>query len=214
MSDVARKIMRHVGHHGAGKRVFSAKDFLSLGYGSRRAIDTALCRLTKAGKLRRVARGLYDRPRINPDLKRPATPDLDAVVDAIARRDGTAMMVDNMVAANVYGLTTGVPSRPRYVTSGHSRDVAVGARRLELKHRPARITRWASSQAAGIVQVLDFLGKDVAAHPTVVAKLKAQASHAARRALARDMATLPTWMIPIARAILTGNAADEATHST
>jgi hypothetical protein len=205
--------MRHVGRYHAGDRVFSAKDFLSLGYGSRRAIDTALNRLAKSGKLRRVARGLYDRPRINPDLKRPAAPSLDAVVDAIARRDGIATMNDNMVAANVHGLTTGVPSRPRYVTNGHSRDVVVGGRRLELRHRPARIMRWASSRAAGIVQALDFLGKDLATDPTVVAKLRMRTSHAAKRDLARNMAMLPTWMIPVARAITLESATDGSTHT-
>ena len=159
MTDVAAKIVRYIGRHGAGSRVFAPKDFLSLGYGSRRAIDTALCRLAKAGKLRRVARGLYDRPRIDPELQRPATPNLDAVVDAIARRDGTAIMTDNMVAANVHRSHYWRPLAPAI---RNQRSFArCGCRRspLKLKHRPAKITRWATSQAAEIVQAFDFWGK-------------------------------------------------------
>jgi hypothetical protein len=203
MTDVATKIMRSVSRVKAGSQVFCAKDFLRLGYGTRQAIDTALCRLVKAGKLRRVARGLYDRPRINPALQRAASANLDAVVSAIARRDGITVMPDNMVAANTHGLTTGVPSRPRYVTSGPSRDISVGGRVVELRHRPPRITHWATSDAAGIVQSLDFLGKDVAQNPSAIAKLRARASDAAKRALARDMSMLPSWMIPAAREIAT-----------
>lgn len=205
MTDVASKILRHVRQYRAGTRVFSAKDFLRLGYGSRRAIDTALCRLAKVGALRRVSRGLYDRARINPDLKRPAIPNVDAVVDAVARRDGISVMPDNIVAANANGVTTGVPSRLRYVTSGHSRDISVAGRIVELRHRASRITRWAASEAAPIVQSLDYLGKDQALNPAAVAKLRGRASDAAKCALARNMVTLPSWMIPVARDIAEGD---------
>ena len=47
-------------------RVFTRSDFLDLG--STDAIGMALQRLLKAGKLRRVARGLYDMPRTHPLL--------------------------------------------------------------------------------------------------------------------------------------------------
>jgi predicted transcriptional regulator of viral defense system len=39
-----------------------------LDLGSRQAVDLALHRLAKKGTLRRLARGLYDYPRIDPEL--------------------------------------------------------------------------------------------------------------------------------------------------
>ncbi len=46
--------------------VVTPGDFLDLG--SRQAVDLALHRLAKKGTLRRLARGLYDYPRIDPEL--------------------------------------------------------------------------------------------------------------------------------------------------
>ena len=43
--------------------VWTPVDFLDLG--SREAIDQALHRLTRAGAIRRIARGLYDKPAFN-----------------------------------------------------------------------------------------------------------------------------------------------------
>jgi uncharacterized protein DUF6088 len=70
-----------------------------------------LQRLAQAGQLRRIDRGLYDTPRVNPLTKKPAVPDYyRQVIDAVARRDQVRMLVDGMTAANDLGLTTAVPS--------------------------------------------------------------------------------------------------------
>jgi hypothetical protein len=46
-------------------------------------VDQALSRLTKAGKIRRIGRGVYDIPKDHPMLG-PLLPDPDAVARAIA----------------------------------------------------------------------------------------------------------------------------------
>ena len=76
MTRVADRIMKRVSAHGRGRWVCTPKDFLDLG--GRQAVDQALSRLVKAGRLRRAGRGLYDLPRTSDVLKRPAPVDLDA----------------------------------------------------------------------------------------------------------------------------------------
>ena len=66
---------------------FSAKDFLDLG--KRGAVDVALGRLVVAGKIRHVARGLYDYPQQAKLLDGLLAPDVDQVAQAIARKTGT-----------------------------------------------------------------------------------------------------------------------------
>ena len=56
---------------GAKKEVWSPRDFLDLG--GRDATDKALQSLTQAGILRRVSRGLYDKPHFN-KLMQKTTP--------------------------------------------------------------------------------------------------------------------------------------------
>ncbi len=65
--------------------VFAPTDFLDLG--SRAAVDQALSRNCRAGLIRKASRGLYDVPHSHP-LIGPLSSSPDAVIKAIARRDG------------------------------------------------------------------------------------------------------------------------------
>ena len=98
--------------------VWTPADFASLG--GRDAIDKALQRLAKAGELRRIDRGLYDRPRINALTKKPTSPDYRKVLSALARRDQVRMLVDGMTAANDLGLTDAVPAHVTAPPRTHS----------------------------------------------------------------------------------------------
>ncbi|MCK5747303.1 MAG: type IV toxin-antitoxin system AbiEi family antitoxin domain-containing protein, partial [Oricola sp.] len=89
--------------------VWTPADFADLG--GRAAIDKTLQRLAAAGELRRIDRGLYDRPRKNSLTGQPTVPDYRAVIRAVTRRDQARVVVDGMTAANDLGLTTAVPAR-------------------------------------------------------------------------------------------------------
>src|SRR5258707_768056 len=78
--------------------VWTPIDFLDLG--SREAVDQVLHRLVASKDLRRIARGLYDKPGINQLTGRPTYPDYQHVVDALARRAQVRMVVDGITAAN------------------------------------------------------------------------------------------------------------------
>ena len=67
---------------GAPGAVFGPRMFGDLG--SRAAVDQALGRLTKAGKIRRITRGLYDVPKTHP-LLGVLSPDPEAIARSIAR---------------------------------------------------------------------------------------------------------------------------------
>ena len=84
MSDLKSAVAALVKADGAS-HVWVPTDFAS--YGNRDAVDKTLQRMVRGGELRRIDRGLYDRPAINRLTKRPTSPDYRAVVDAIARRD-------------------------------------------------------------------------------------------------------------------------------
>ena len=112
MASVAKRIMRRVAAHGKGRWVCTPKDFLDLG--SRAAVDAALSRLVRAGKLRRVGRGLYDRPVYSRLLKEIAAVNVYSVVDAVVRRDGLRILPSGIEAANGLGLTNAVPAKIEY----------------------------------------------------------------------------------------------------
>ena len=189
MPAVPSKIMNIVRRHGRGKRIYSYSDFAALG--TRTAVDRALARLAKGGKLRRVARGLYDFPRHSKLLDGSAPPSAEAVMEAIARRDEETIVPDHLVAANGLGLTTAVPVRPIFLTSGRSRSVKLGDRTIELRHAPAKLLRWSADPERLAAQAILWLGKDIALD--AVTKLREILSGRRIERLAQTRARVPLW---------------------
>ena len=136
-------------------QVWVPTDFVQLG--SRDAIDKTLQRMVQAGELRRIERGLYDKPRVNSLTKRPTMPDYRVVVDAIARRDHLRLLVDGMTAANDLGLTNAVPARVTIHTESRRRAVQLDKLSIEFKHTAPSRLYWAGRPAMRVVQALHWL---------------------------------------------------------
>ena len=82
--------------------VFTPNDFLDLG--SRSAVYTTLARGAKAGRIRKLAQGLYDYPRIGAGGQ-ALLPTTEAVVRALVGREATRFQPSGAHAANMLGLT-------------------------------------------------------------------------------------------------------------
>jgi hypothetical protein len=193
--------------------VWTPTDFLDLG--SRDAVDKVLQRVARAGELRRIARGLYDRPQKSSLTGAPTTPDYRQIVDAIARRDQARMLVSGMTAANDLQLTTAVPSRVVVHTDVRLCSIRVGNLVIEFKKTAPSRLYWAGRPAMRVVQALHWMkdvagDKDSALMNRLVKALKAPDHGAAIRAdLRAGMPTLPAWMQPIVRQLLDA-ASDDA----
>lgn len=202
MTGLADRIMRRTRAytaHGA-RTVFTPKDFLD--FGDRAAVDQALSRLSKRAQLRRVGRGLYDIPRVNPLLKRVAAPDVGAAVDAVARRDHISVVPNGMAAANRLGLTTAVSAKNDYLTDGPSRTLKVGGRAVRLTHAPRRLMALKDRPAGDVVRALHWLGPDLARDDAVVTTLQRRLPPAAKKDLARSRPLLDPLTAQIADRVL------------
>lgn len=183
--------------------VWTPVDFLDLG--PRAAVDKALQRLTADGKLSRIDRGLYYRPGANTLTGKPTSPEVRAIVDAIARRDQTRVVVDGMTAANDLGFTTAVPARISILTDARLRRIKIGNQQIVFKTvAPSRLY-WAGRPAMRVVQALHWLQDVMDRNDTrVMKRLRAildDPAHgpAIRDDLRRGLHTLPTWMQPVVR---------------
>ncbi len=123
MTDVADSVRSRI-ETADPATVWTPVDFLDVG--TRDAVDKGLQRLARAGVLRRIDRGLYDRPAISSLTKAPRTPDYRKVLDALARRDQARMLIDGLTAANDLGLTTAVPARVVVHTDMRRRSIPLG----------------------------------------------------------------------------------------
>ena len=169
------------------------------GIASDDAVHKALSRLVKNGTIRRLARGLYDYPRISAKLG-ALSPDPDAVAAALARKDGSKVEISPARAANLFGLTTQVPSKLVYLTSGSDRDAVIGQRTVRLKHAAPKNLVGAGTPSGKVFQALRYVGKDGADH-VVVAKLAKALPADVRARLPAEAASAPAWMRPVARQI-------------
>ena len=186
--------------------VWTPVDFVDLG--SRAAVDKSLQRLTANKKLSRIARGLYYRTGTNTLSGKPTTPDVRAIVDAIARRDQCRIVVDGLTAANDLGLTTAVPARVTVLTDGRLRPVEMGKQRIVFQTVAPRRLYWAGRPAMRVVQALywlrDLLDSDNA---DILQRLRAILTdpghgESIRDDLRRGLPTLPIWMQSIVRPLL------------
>ena len=94
--------------------LLSPKEFLHLG--SRAAIDQTLSRMAREGKLLRVGRGAYALPIQGRFGARP--PSAQSVMEAMESTSGETVVASGAAEANSLGLTTQVPTREVYLTSG------------------------------------------------------------------------------------------------
>ncbi|WP_173514784.1 DUF6088 family protein [Sinorhizobium psoraleae] len=171
--------------------VFTPSDFLDIA--ARAAVDQALSRLAKGGKLRRLARGLYDFPKVHPQLG-PLSPAPDDVAQALARETGSHVQIAGARAANALGLSTQVPAKSVYLTDGPSRRVILGKRVIDLRHTSPKHLIAPGSAAGTVVQALRHVGAVRARDVAQIAARRLSASD--KKTLASTAVQAPAWMRP------------------
>ena len=186
--------------------VWTPTDFLDLG--SREAVDKTLQRLARRGEVRRIDRGLYDKPVVNSLTKKRTSPDYRELINVVSRRDRSRMLVDGITAANDLGLTDAVPARVVVHTDARIRPVRLDNLVIEFKPTAPSKLYWAGRPAMRVVQALYWL-KDLLPgdHDRIMRRLQTILRDPANGAAIREdlrsgLATLPTWMQRIVRELL------------
>jgi hypothetical protein len=187
MSQLAQSILSQTQSLPEGG-LLSPKEFLHLG--SRAAIDQTLSRLAREGKLLRVGRGAYSLPVQGRFGVRP--PSTEAVIEAIESTSGETVVASGAAEANALGLTTQVPTREVFLTSGPSRRLKLGNREVELKHG----NRWqmllGKRPAGKAIRALIWFGPEQA--PMVLEVLRSKLPSQEWEAMRQARAWLPSWM--------------------
>lgn len=192
MQSIDSKVLSRI--YGRGKGcVVTPGDFLDLG--SRQAVDLALHRLAKKGTLRRLARGLYDYPRIDPDLG-PLSPTTDAIVKALKGRDKILLQPSGGYAANLLGLSDQVPMKIVFLTDGPARRVQLGKQVIMLKHTTPRAMATAGRVSGLVIQALRHIGQRHMDN-AIVARLKKRLSDDDKKQLLQDIRYAPAWIAAI-----------------
>ncbi len=129
MEKVAGHIESSLTKRKAGNILF-VSDFR--GIGAETAIRKALSRLTKSGKLRRIAQGIYYVPQIDPVLGE-LWPSAEQVAQKVADKEKVHIYPTGVYALNRLGLSTQVPTKLVYLTDGVSRVLTIGKMKVRFK---------------------------------------------------------------------------------
>ena len=158
--------------------------------GSRAAVDQALSRLARAGRLLRICRGVYMRP-VETRFGFCA-PNVEKAIVTLAALWGETIVPCGASAANVLGLTTQNPILSVYLTSGPNRQLRFGGQEARLRHAP----RWqlvAPYRRAGdAVRALAWFGPREVEDALAAVASRLSAEDMAELAAAR--AIMPSWM--------------------
>ena len=196
------------------RTVWTPTDFLDLG--SRDAVDKTLQRLVAADELRRIDRGLYDRPALNKLTHQKSPPDPRGVIDAVARRDQIRVLVDGMTAANDLGLTDAVPARIVVHTDARLRPIHLDALNITFRPTAASKLYWADRPAMRIVQALhwlrDMMGQEDGDR-MLLRRLRRllndpEQGPRLKNDLREGQLTLPAWMQVLLKPLLADDASD------
>jgi len=197
MQTMQDQILARIDRLGPGK-AFSAKDFLDIA--TRGSIDVALGGLTRKGTIRRIRRGLYDMPKVNPALGGKLSPDIDEAAQAIARRQRWKIVPEGAWAANLLGLSTQVPSKIIYLTDGPNNEVQIGRRSIHFKHARPKAMAELEGKFALVVQALRHLGKENVG-TREIETLRTKLSPQEKRRLLRDTRFGVDWIYDVAKKI-------------
>ena len=158
--------------------------------GSRAAVDQALSRLARHRRLMRICQGIYVRPIETRFGPRP--PAVEKVIAALSALWGETIVPCGGTSANALGLTTQVPVRSVYLTSGPDRRLKLGRLTVYFRHA----SRWqlvAPNRSAGAaVRALAWLGPEEVEEN--VAAVEARLSSADTDELTALRALMPAWL--------------------
>ena len=168
--------------------LISAKEFLHLG--SRAAVDQALKRLKERKELLPLYRGVYVRPvKTRFGTRAPAA---EKVIERFAATRAETVVAHGAAAANSLGLTTQVPTKLVYLTSGKSRRLKLGAQVVEMTHAPQWMLLPSHRAAGEAVRALIWIGERRAAEALTALKQKLPQSTVNELIAVRP--ALPGWL--------------------
>ncbi|AKS47830.1 hypothetical protein SAMN05444287_3351 [Octadecabacter temperatus] len=193
---ITSKILQRVKGKGRGA-IFAPSDLLDLG--SRASVDQTLSRLTDQGVIRRLTRGLYDYPKISARFGM-VQPSVYDVARVIARKDHYVLLMSQAAAANQFGLSTQVPSKPTYITDGPTRTRTVGRQVIQFRNASRKTLTGAGQTSGAVFQALRFVGKD-GVTDRVINKLAAALSDKDCDLLVKQSRDVPAWMKPVVQQI-------------
>jgi hypothetical protein len=158
-------------------------------------IRQILSRMVKNGEIERVARGIFVRPKKIAYLGK-VLPESEEIAKAVAETTGEIIVPNGAEAARLLHLSTQVPMKPIFYTSGNTRHIKVKNLEITLKHITPRKLVKPGTPVGLVIAALWYLGKsNVNEH--VIEKIKHQLKPKQFAELFKHTSQMPGWMAAV-----------------
>ena len=193
----SRQIQERIGAAAEGT-VFVNSDFADIA--DTETIRRNLNRLTQAGTLRRILKGVYEKPEYSEMLKEYVAADPEAVAKALARNYHWTIAPCGNTALNLLGLSTQVTAVWSYISDGPYKTYEWNSTKLEFKHRTNKEISFLSFMTVLVIQALKTLGKTNVTSKTIQT-LSSRLNEDDKAAMLREAAESTDWVYNAIRQI-------------
>lgn len=171
--------------------VYVAVDFVDIS--DKTSVNAYLARLVDEGLIRRVLRGVYDKPEYNDFLEEYVAPSPDKVANALARNFGWSIVPCGDTALNLLGLSTQVPAAWVYVSDGTYKEYTYDNTTIQFKRTTNKEVSKLSYKTALTVQALKALGKDKI-DDTVISRLGKLLTAEEKKTMLEEAKAATSWI--------------------
>lgn len=176
--------------------MFISADFADIA--ETETIRRNLNRLVESGTLRRVLKGIYEKPMFSNLLQETVAPNPDMVAKTLARNYHWTIAPDGDTALNLLGLSTQIPASWVYISDGPYKKYEWNRTKLVFKRRTNKEISNLSPITVMVVQALKALGKEQTT-PEVIENLSRRLSAEDKALLRKEAATSTDWVYDVIR---------------
>lgn len=184
--------------------VFTSSDFADIA--DTGTIRQSLNRLVQEKILRRIIRGVFEKPKYSKLLEEYVAVNPDAVAQALARSYHWTIAPCGDTALNLLGLSDQVTAVWSYISDGPYKTYEWNHVKIEFRHRTNREITGLSYMTSLVIHGLKALGKERVSEETIE-RLSARLSEPEKTALLRESSESSDWIVDTVRKICLGGAA-------
>lgn len=196
----SKQIQERIGSAEDGT-IFISSDFADIA--DTETVRRNLNRLTQAGTIRRILKGVYEKPKYSKLLGEYVAADPDMVAKALARGYHWTIAPCGNTALNLLGLSTQVTAVWSYISDGPYKTYEWNNTKLEFKHRTNKEITGLSYMTALVIQSLKTLGS-ANVTPEIIETLSAKLSETDKAAMLKEAAESTDWVYDTIKQICGG----------
>ena len=158
-----------------------------------------LLRLEKEGFIRRILRGIYDKPYFSKSINEYAAPNIEEVANAIARNYNWKTSPTGLTALNLLGLSTQVTNSYEFYSSGQYKSYGIGKITIYFKHKSSKELLNLSYKSSLVVNAIKQLGPSIDKQSIEI--IKENLSEKEKYNLLQETSGVTKWIYEIIKTI-------------